>query len=199
MGQYAIAITGAGGALGRAVVEAATARGARVAAIDRVDFAGASAKVLWLGGVDLADPVAANLAMSQAAGRLGGLDALINLVGGFRWQTLADGDLAAWDDLYRLNVLTVASACKAALPMLAASLCLTLPSSTLSARTPRPAMPLPIQYDTGRISLEGWHALTLLRHLQTCSQKFHSFRVAPSVPPSVPPSLAPFGALRGRP
>lgn len=121
MPDMVIAITGAGGALGRAVVEVAAARGARVAAIDRLDFTGPSLAVLSLGGVDLADPAAADWAMSEAAERLGGLDALINLVGGFRWQTLAEGEFAVWDELYRLNVLTVASACKAGLPMLAAS------------------------------------------------------------------------------
>ena len=43
------------------------------------------------------------------------------MVGGFRWQTLAEGEFRVWEALHRLNLLTVAAACKAALPLLVAS------------------------------------------------------------------------------
>ena len=39
----------------------------------------------------------------------------------FRWQTLGDGDLSGWTDQFRMNLLTAATACKAALPHLRAT------------------------------------------------------------------------------
>ena len=53
--------------------------------------------------------------------RLGALHVLLNLAGGFRWQTLEKGDPAVWDRLYALNTRTAVNACKAALPHLLAS------------------------------------------------------------------------------
>ncbi len=116
-----IVVTGGGGVLGRAVVEAASARAAQVVAIDRLETLMAPTGVATFGGVDLADPLAAERAIGRANQALGGVDVLINVVGGFRWQTLAEGELGVWEALWRLNVLTVAAACKAALPALAAS------------------------------------------------------------------------------
>ena len=117
-----IAVTGGFGMLGRAVVEAARAAGAEVAAID---FVAAPAEngdgVLRIGDVDLADPDAAESAVAAVVARFGRLDALVNVAGGFRWQTLADGPFSGWGDLYRRNVLTAAAASKAAAPHLAAS------------------------------------------------------------------------------
>ena len=58
--------------------------------------------------------------MVSAAGRTGRIDALLNLAGGFRWQTLADGDPAAWPLLYSMNAGATVAACRAALPHLLA-------------------------------------------------------------------------------
>ncbi len=74
-----------------------------------------------IGGVDLAEPAASGDAMAAAAAHFGRLDALANIAGGFRWQTLVDGPFDIWTQLYAINVLTAASACKAALPYLAES------------------------------------------------------------------------------
>jgi NAD(P)-dependent dehydrogenase (short-subunit alcohol dehydrogenase family) len=115
-----VAVTGGYGVLGRAVTRAVLEAGARVAAIDRAE-ADAEDGVLGLGGVDLADPEAAGRAMEAVAARFGRLDALVNVAGGFRWQTLADGDFAGWGELYAINVLTAAAASRAALPHLVAS------------------------------------------------------------------------------
>jgi NAD(P)-dependent dehydrogenase (short-subunit alcohol dehydrogenase family) len=122
MQDKVIAVTGGFGALGRAVTEAARASGAKVAAIDFVAAPAANDDgVLRIGEVDLADPDAAERAIAEVVARFGRLDALVNVAGGFRWQTLADGAFAAWDDLYRMNVLTAAAASKAAAPHLVAS------------------------------------------------------------------------------
>jgi NAD(P)-dependent dehydrogenase (short-subunit alcohol dehydrogenase family) len=117
-------ITGAFGALGAGVARAAGAHGARVALVDYapqpptglVDACGPGA--FALGGVDLSDPVRAAAAIEDAAGRLGGIDALVNIAGGFRFLKIADGDPAAWDQMYALNLRTALNACRAAIPFL---------------------------------------------------------------------------------
>lgn len=114
-----IAITGGFGVLGQAIGHMAAARGAKVALIDLAEPpAGLPEGALALGGVDLTDYAAARDAMTEVARHFGRLDALCNIAGGFRWETLADGDLDSWDFLYRINVKTAATASKAALPLL---------------------------------------------------------------------------------
>jgi len=122
MTQRIFAITGGFGVLGRAVAAAALAAGARVALIDAApEGRGLPDGALATGGVDLTDAGQARAAFDQVAARLGGLDVLVNVAGGFVWQTLEDGDLAAWSRMFALNTLTCATACKAALPHLLAS------------------------------------------------------------------------------
>lgn len=118
-------VTGAFGALGRAVVAAARANGWRVAALDHAAPAEAAALVgsegFAEGGVDLADEAAAVAVMERARASLGRIDALVNIAGGFRWEPLADGKAETWSFLFRVNLLTAVCACKAALPHLAAT------------------------------------------------------------------------------
>lgn len=122
MAGRVIAITGAFGVLGSGVAEAAAAGGARLALID---FAKdppvglpSGPDVLTLPGVDLTDAVQAGAAMDAVADRFGGLDALLNIAGGFTWETLQDGSIQSWPAMYRLNVLTAANACRSAIPHL---------------------------------------------------------------------------------
>lgn len=119
------AITGAFGALGSAVAAAAAKAGARVALIDFANTAPtglpAGDEVLVLGGVDLTDPAAAQRAVDAVVERFGGLDALINVAGGFRWELHEGGDPETWRTLFRLNVETAANAARAAIAPLKAS------------------------------------------------------------------------------
>jgi NAD(P)-dependent dehydrogenase (short-subunit alcohol dehydrogenase family) len=121
-----IAVTGGFGALGAAVGRAARDAGWKLALIDlaqppaTLDIAKADG-VLALGGADLADATSAGDAMGRVVKQFGRLDALANVAGGFRWQTLADGDLANWDWLYKINVRTAATASQAALAHLQAN------------------------------------------------------------------------------
>lgn len=116
-----IAITGAFGALGAAVVRAALAEGATVAAIDRAavphDPATLGAAHIF-GGVDLGDAADAEKTLGAVIAQLGGLDALVNIAGTFRWETIGDGSLETWDFLYQTNLRTAVAASKAALPAL---------------------------------------------------------------------------------
>jgi NAD(P)-dependent dehydrogenase (short-subunit alcohol dehydrogenase family) len=108
-----IVVTGAHGVLGAAVATAAEAAGAKVA---RIDFAQRhEGGELVFEGVDLADEAATQAVMDQIAASAGGIDGLVNIAGGFVFQTLADAPAAVWDKMFRLNLVTAVSACRAAM------------------------------------------------------------------------------------
>lgn len=120
-----IVISGGAGVLGGAVAEVFAAAGAHVALIDRsADAKDLDKRLgvphLFLGEVDLTDLAQAERAMSIVASRLGGIDVVVNIAGGFRWETVADGKLDTWDFLYSINLRTAVCASKAALPYLTA-------------------------------------------------------------------------------
>ena len=122
MNGKAIVVTGAQGALGRVVVANAIAQGAHVAGVDHAKAQmPASAERLEIGGVDLSDAAQAKQAIDTVAKHFGKLDALINIAGGFMFETIADGAPATWQRMHALNVLTALNASRAALPYLAAS------------------------------------------------------------------------------
>jgi NAD(P)-dependent dehydrogenase (short-subunit alcohol dehydrogenase family) len=117
-----VVITGAFGALGSAVAHAFGQAGARLALIDlsqpsaelQRDFGGAGHMVL--GGADLANVDATRKAMAAIAMRFGGIDVLVNVAGGFRWEKVEDGDVSTWDSLYAMNLRSAVVASKSALP-----------------------------------------------------------------------------------
>jgi NAD(P)-dependent dehydrogenase (short-subunit alcohol dehydrogenase family) len=114
-----IVVTGALGALGRVVTDLALARGARVASVDHAPTqVPATSNQLELGGVDLTDAAAARKAIDHAAAHFGRLDALVNIAGGFAWETVAEGDPKTWQRMYALNVTTTLNASRAAIPHL---------------------------------------------------------------------------------
>jgi NAD(P)-dependent dehydrogenase (short-subunit alcohol dehydrogenase family) len=117
-----VVITGAFGVLGHAVARSFAARGAQLALLDvtpqpppdlRADFGAAP---LVFGGVDLSHMEATRRAMAATAMRFGGIDVLVNVAGGFRWEKLEDGEPETWDQLYAMNLRTAVVCCKAALP-----------------------------------------------------------------------------------
>ncbi len=120
MTERVIAITGGHGVLGRAVVGAALADGLKVAVIDHATGQSVPDGVLELGGVDLTDPASATRAIDAVAAHFGRLDALLNIAGGFVWQTTDDSD-PAWARMFALNLTTALNASRAALPHLKAS------------------------------------------------------------------------------
>ena len=106
------------------MAEEAARRGATVAALDRsttppeglADRLGPHS--LALGGYDLSSAEEARKAMAEIIAKLGRIDALLNIAGGFRWETIEAGDIATWDFLYAINVKTALNASKAAIPHL---------------------------------------------------------------------------------
>lgn len=122
--QRVVVVTGGFGTLGRTVGRVFSDHGWKVALLDKApapDEATAAQldAAWWRGGVELTDLDAARAAMAAAVEQLGALDAIVNVAGGFRWETLSDGSLDTWDLMYQMNVRTAAVASKAALEYLA--------------------------------------------------------------------------------
>ena len=102
-----IAVTGASGALGTVVLQALAAAGASAAGIPR--------------GTDLSDASGAAAALRTIAQKLGGLDALVNVAGGFGFGKVADGGAEPWELMHKSNLMTAVNATQAALPLLGAN------------------------------------------------------------------------------
>jgi len=100
-----IVVTGAFGALGRAVVARAKAQGARPAMLGRSQPpAEMAAEPLAFGSVDLSAPEAAVDAIAKVRAAAGRIDALLNVAGGFTWRTVEESDAALWERMFALNL-----------------------------------------------------------------------------------------------
>lgn len=113
-----IIVTGAAGAVGRAVVAKLAGAGLPVTGIDLTTDRPAVGEFHFVGGVDLTDGNAVEAAITGVRGLGRPISGLVNVAGGFRWETLGDGSAATWDFLYRMNLLTAVNACLATLPAL---------------------------------------------------------------------------------
>ena len=118
-------VTGGFGVLGQALCGLLVERGARVALLDRAAAPAASsdsdsARTLALGAVDLNVEVAAQQALARVLQQWQRIDGLVNVAGGFAWQTVADGSLDTWDRLYAMNLRSAVAATQAVLPHLGA-------------------------------------------------------------------------------
>lgn len=113
-----IVITGAFGTLGRAAATLAASKGYKVAMLDvavRPEKPVADAIAL---AVDLTKLDATTDALRKVREATGRIDALLNIAGGFVWQTVADGDEKSWERMFALNLKTAYNASRAALPHL---------------------------------------------------------------------------------
>ncbi len=123
-------LVGAGSGIGRAVVDAFRAEGARVAVLER-DAGKAAVLAAELPDVpvtvgDAAGREANDEAVASAVGAYGGLDVLVSCVGLFDYyRSIADLDAdlldAAFDEMFHTNVRSLLHSVKAALPALTAS------------------------------------------------------------------------------
>jgi NAD(P)-dependent dehydrogenase (short-subunit alcohol dehydrogenase family) len=122
MKESIVVVTGAAGALGSQVVEFLADAGLVVVGIDKAKTLPRSqAMALALGGIDLVDEKSTRAAFGRIKDALGSIDGLVNIAGGFRWETVADGSVDTWDLLYRMNVRTALIASRAALPLFRAA------------------------------------------------------------------------------
>jgi NAD(P)-dependent dehydrogenase (short-subunit alcohol dehydrogenase family) len=117
-----VIVTGGFGVLGQAVAQAFASLGDKVS---RIDFAPSAPSPLDggldIGGVDLANQAATSGALDKVAAAHGGIDVLVNVAGGFTWETLEGGSLDSWARMQAMNVMTTATITKLALPALKAS------------------------------------------------------------------------------
>jgi NAD(P)-dependent dehydrogenase (short-subunit alcohol dehydrogenase family) len=117
-----IIVTGGFGILGQSVAETFAAQGDKVA---RIDFAAAPARAvtgaLDIGGVDLTDADATKAALEQVVAAHGGIDVLVNVAGGFVWETLESGSIDSWAKMQAMNLMSNATITKLALPHLIAA------------------------------------------------------------------------------
>ncbi|SDS90386.1 NAD(P)-dependent dehydrogenase, short-chain alcohol dehydrogenase family [Halopseudomonas litoralis] len=115
----AVIVTGGFGVLGSALTRLLLERGAQVAALDLNEVPAslvATADFLPLGKVNLTETTSAEQAMTRVVDTFGHIDAVVNVAGGFAWETFESGSLDTWDRLYQMNVRTAIVSTKAALP-----------------------------------------------------------------------------------
>ena len=121
LGGQVVAVTGASGALGSAVVRTLRSCNAVVAQIEHAAIAQGNTEPLRFGGYDLAESAPAAAALAQVVSKAGRVDSLINIAGGFQFQILEAGSLEHWDKMYRENLRSAVACCAAALPYLVKS------------------------------------------------------------------------------
>ncbi len=114
-----IIVTGGFGVLGQAVSEAFAAQGDKVARIDFVPSPHSPLPcALDVGGVDLTDAKATQAALDKVAAAHGGIDVLVNVAGGFTWETLEGGSIESWARMQSMNLISNATITRLALPLL---------------------------------------------------------------------------------
>jgi NAD(P)-dependent dehydrogenase (short-subunit alcohol dehydrogenase family) len=99
-----VLITGAGGGIGRALVEAFQAAGAVVAGADRQDAMMDGLDLAHRLAFDITDAAAAERAIGRLIAEAGVPDVLVNNAGHTRGETLAQVDGAVWDSEIAINL-----------------------------------------------------------------------------------------------
>ena len=113
-----VLICGAAGVLGEAMRRTFLSAGHAVACIDRIGAASQAEDEHWFPCTDLADPLACESSVAAAVDWLGGLDAVVQLVGAFDWMEVADSSLSDWRGLYRANVETTLAVVQSCVPLM---------------------------------------------------------------------------------
>jgi NAD(P)-dependent dehydrogenase (short-subunit alcohol dehydrogenase family) len=118
-----VIVNGGLGALGRVVIQKLASQGWSVAAVDLAPVASLADAALVLGGVDLAEPDSVKAAYATVVERLGNIDAVVNLAGGFVWEPVEQANAQNWDQMYRVNLRTAAVSVQSAIPFLSGPSC----------------------------------------------------------------------------
>jgi NAD(P)-dependent dehydrogenase (short-subunit alcohol dehydrogenase family) len=121
-----VMITGAAGSLGRVTAEAFAAAGASLILVDvqeaalQAAYPQADARSV-LAAANLLDTAATARAVDAAHAKLGRIDALCNIAGGFRMgPAVHETDAALWSGMMDLNVGTLLNAVRAVVPKMLA-------------------------------------------------------------------------------
>lgn len=124
-----VIVTGAAGNLGRATAVRLASEGVNLVCVDRttealdalVQSLPPEAKVLTFAGADLGDPAVAQAMVEATVDRFGGIDALVNTVGGFATGPVGSDVLAQWDLMMKLNAQVALVTSIAVLPVMQAA------------------------------------------------------------------------------
>jgi NAD(P)-dependent dehydrogenase (short-subunit alcohol dehydrogenase family) len=108
-----VVITGAAGALGRAVAGEFAGRGATLALVDIIDTTGPHLSLVG----DLTDAAAAQKIVQDVVRKLGRIDVLANVAGGFTMgETVDETTDKTWNFMFDLNVKTMLNMVRATVP-----------------------------------------------------------------------------------
>ena len=126
-GRAAI-VTGAGAGIGKGIALGLAAFGARIAVLERDEATGraTAAAIEQAGGqalalpTDVRDAAALERAVAAAAARFGGIEVLVNNVGGTFRAPFLETEEKGWDALVRANLKTVLHGTRAAAPRMIA-------------------------------------------------------------------------------
>jgi NAD(P)-dependent dehydrogenase (short-subunit alcohol dehydrogenase family) len=119
MTRRSVIVTGAFGALGRVVAEKFAAGGDHVARVGRTRSTPEPlAHGLDFTGIDVTDAAETAVLVDKVASAFGGVDVLVNIAGGFVWETLSEGNVETWQSMFTANLTTAVTMTKAALPLL---------------------------------------------------------------------------------
>ncbi|MEU3601648.1 SDR family NAD(P)-dependent oxidoreductase [Streptomyces sp. NPDC006798] len=150
-------VTGASRGIGLATVRALTAEGVRVVAAARTPGPELTATGAVPITADLSDPAAADRLVAEAVAELGGLDILVNNVGGGDGGGGAAGFLDVtdqqWAELVDLNFFASVRVTRAALPALLSARGAIVNVSSVGARVPSGG---PIAYTTAKAALTAF-------------------------------------------
>jgi NAD(P)-dependent dehydrogenase (short-subunit alcohol dehydrogenase family) len=122
-------VTGAAGNLGRATAARLANEGVNLVCVDRtaealnamVQTLPANANVLTFASADLSSPAVAQAMVEAAVDSFGGVDALINTVGGFATGPVSNDALDQWDLMMNLNARVALITSIAVLPAMQAA------------------------------------------------------------------------------
>jgi NAD(P)-dependent dehydrogenase (short-subunit alcohol dehydrogenase family) len=110
-----VVVTGAAGVLGGAVATEFASRGATLALVDIVDISARSASFVC----DLTDAAACRELVGGIVRRLGRLDVLANVAGGFAMgETVHETTDATWQAMFDINVHTMLNMVRACVPQM---------------------------------------------------------------------------------
>ena len=101
----AVVVTGGASGIGKAIAEAFTANGDRVAVLDRSGAAGTIA-------VDVSDEASVRTAFAAARAQLGSIDILVNSAGLLTESPLEDMTLAMWNETIAVDLTGVFLCCR---------------------------------------------------------------------------------------
>lgn len=101
-----IVVTGAAGVLGAAVAELLIGQGHKVVGLDRVNAPESLGLAEMISGLDLADETAVAETFTALQARHGAIQGLVNVAGGFLWETVLDGPVDNFRRMFEMNLVT---------------------------------------------------------------------------------------------